>query len=224
MSIAPHPGKRRGIAFKLSLMILTGTAVIFTAAFGYNYIYSRNRILRDVEINVENLTLAAVSRIETVLHGVQKDPSQLAYALSRENGDQQKLLTRIDALLDNNPEIFGSAVAFEPYAFDPKSRAFAPYTFREGKSLKHLSLGDKDYPYFFQDWYQIPKELERAVWSEPYFDEGAGNIIMSTYSIPFSRKSGNTRRFTGVVTADISLDWLMDIVSRISPTSRATPF
>ena len=23
------------------------------------------------------------------------------------------------------------------------------------------------------------------MWSEPYFDEGAGNIIMSTYSVPF---------------------------------------
>ncbi|MHB9098040.1 MAG: SpoIIE family protein phosphatase [Syntrophales bacterium] len=217
MSTASPPVKRRGLAFKLSLMILTGTAVIFTAAFGYNYIYSRNRILQDVETNVESLTLAAVSRIETVLQAVQKDPSRLAYTLSRENLDQRKLLTRIDALLDNNPEIFGSAVAFEPYAFDRRSRTFAPYTFRDGTSLKRISLGGKDYQYFFWDWYQIPKELDRAVWSEPYFDEGAGNIIMSTYSVPFSRKSGDTRVFTGVVTADISLDWLVDIVSRLSP-------
>ena len=65
--------------------------------------------------------------------------------------------------------------------------------------------------------------MERAVWSEPYFDEGAGNIIMSTYSIPFSRTNGERRVFTGIVTADISLDWLVDIVSRLSPTSRATP-
>ena len=57
----------------------------------------------------------------------------------------QTLLKRIDALLDNNPEIFGSTVAFEPYAFDPKTRAFAPYAFREGQSLKHINLGDNDY-------------------------------------------------------------------------------
>ncbi|MDP2840420.1 MAG: serine/threonine protein phosphatase, partial [Syntrophales bacterium] len=82
MPTAPLASKRRGLAFKLSLLILTATAVIFTAAFGYNYIYSRNQILKDVETNAQNLTLAAVSRIETVLRGVEKDPSYLAHALS----------------------------------------------------------------------------------------------------------------------------------------------
>jgi sigma-B regulation protein RsbU (phosphoserine phosphatase) len=126
MSIARHPVKRRGLAFKLSLMILTGTAVIFTAAFGYNYIYSRNQILKNVETNARNLTLAAVNRIETVLRGVEKDPSYLAHALSEKKFDHQTLLGRVEFLLNTNPDIFGSAVAFEPYAFDPKSLYFAP--------------------------------------------------------------------------------------------------
>jgi len=217
MPTAPEPVKRRGLAFKLSLMILTGTAVIFTAAFGYNYIYSRNQILRDVEINAQNLTLAAVGRIETVLQGAQKDPLTFAHVLSTQTLDHATLLKRIDALLDNNPEIFGSTAAFEPYAFDPKVRAFAPYAFRDGNTLKHINIGDNNYPYIYLDWYQVPKELERAVWSEPYFDEGAGNIMMSTYSVPFFRVGGGTRVLTGIVTADISLDWLVDIVSRLSP-------
>ncbi len=216
MPTAPHPVKRRGLAFRLSLLILTGTAVIFTAAVGYNYIYSRDQILRDVEANAENLTLATVGRIETVLQGAQRNPSSLAHALSTKKLDHAALLKRIDALLTDNPEIFGSTVAFEPYAFDPKIRTFAPYAFRDGQTLRHITLG-KDYEYFFWDWYQVPKELERAVWSEPYFDEGAGNIMMSTYSAPFSRERGGKRVFTGIVTADISLDWLVDIVSRLSP-------
>jgi len=224
MSTPPPSARRRGLAFKLSLMILTGTAVIFTAAFGYNYIYSRNQILRDVETNARNLTLTAVGRIETVLQGVQKAPSSLAHTLSRETFDRPTLLKRLGALFDNNPEIFGSAVAFEPYAFDPRSREFAPYCFRDGAELKLTYLGGKTYQYFSWDWYQIPKELERAVWSEPYFDEGAGNIMMSTYSIPFFRKSGEDRVLTGIVTADISLDWLVDIVSRISPSESGFSF
>jgi sigma-B regulation protein RsbU (phosphoserine phosphatase) len=217
MPTVPPSGKRRGLAFKLSLMILTGTAVIFTAAFGYNYIYSRNQILRDVETNAESLTMATVSRIETVLRGAERDPSILAGEVGNNHLDQKTLLKRIEALLNANPEIFGSTVAFEPYAFSPQTVAFAPYYFREFRELKFIDLGSKAYQYFYLDWYQIPKELERAVWSEPYFDEGAGNIMMSTYSIPFSRKSDKGSVFTGIVTADISLDWLVDIVSRISP-------
>ena len=191
MSTAPGPGKRRGLAFRISLFILTGTAVIFMAAFGYNYIYSREQILRNVETNARNMTLAAVSRIETVLRGVEKGPSYLAHSLSESRFDRQTLLRRIEASSHTNPEIFGSAVAFEPYAFDPRSRYFAPYYFRDGTSLKLTYLGGKAYQYFFWDWYQIPKELQRAVWSEPYFDEGAGNIIMATYSSPSPGRRAN---------------------------------
>lgn len=218
MSIAPPPAKkRRGLAFKLSLLILTGTAVIFTAAFGYNYIYSRDQILRDVEINTRNLTLATVNRIETVVSGAQKAPTYLAHTLSEEKTDQKTLLRRIETLLVTNPEFFGATVAYEPYAFDPKSRYFSPYFFRKGKTLQHANLGGKKYQYFLWDWYQIPKELGRAVWSEPYFDEGAGNIIMTTYATPFYRTDRGTRVLTGIVTADISLEWLVDMVKKIAP-------
>ncbi len=37
VSLIPN---RRGLAFKLALFILTATAIIFAAAFGYNYTYS----------------------------------------------------------------------------------------------------------------------------------------------------------------------------------------
>lgn len=39
---------------------------------------------------------------------------------------------------------------------------------------------------------------------------------MSTYSVPFSRIVNGEAEFTGVVTADISLDWLVDIVSEVT--------
>jgi len=34
-------------------------------------------------------------------------------------------------------------------------------------------------------WFQAPKAQGKAVWSAPYFDEGAGNVLMTTYSAPF---------------------------------------
>jgi phosphoserine phosphatase RsbU/P len=53
------------------------------------------------------------------------------------------------------------------------------------------------------------------MWSEPYHDEGAGNITMSTYSVPFYRNIKGERKLAGVVTADISLEWLQEMVSSI---------
>ena len=53
------------------------------------------------------------------------------------------------------------------------------------------------------------------MWTEPYFDEGAGEIIMATYSVPFYKTFLGKRHFTGIVTADISLSWLQEIVASI---------
>ena len=216
---------RGGLAFRMSLFILTSTACIFIAAFGYSYFYSRSQILADVEKNAEIITLATVSKIEVVLGGVEKVPSYLARSLGSSKPSLPELQKRISDLLQTNPEIFGSAVAYEPYAFNSKTLYSAPYICR-GKQggLVSSFLGNKEYQYFFQDWYQIPKELDKPIWSEPYFDEGAGNIIMSTYSIPFYSNKGGKQIFTGVVTADISLEWLMETIKKISSRQSSHAF
>ncbi len=41
-----------------------------------------------------------------------------------------------------------------------------------------------DYQYFYMDCTKFPKCLMLTYWSEPYFDEGGGNILMTTYSHP----------------------------------------
>ena len=136
-----------------------------------------------------------------------------------------ELQKRIRDLLQTNPEIFGSTVAYEPYAYSKKSLYFAPYICR-GKDGDFVPsfLGNNEYQYFFLDWYQIPKELGKPLWSEPYFDEGAGNIIMSTYSIPFYSNKRGKQIFTGVVTADISLEWLMEMIKKISSRQSSYAF
>ena len=201
----------------MSFFILTSTACIFIAAFGYNYFYSRSQILADVEKNSEIITIATVSKIEIVLNGVEKVPSYLARSLESSKPSLPELQKQITYLLQTNPEIFGSAVAYEPYAFDGKSLYSAPYMCRgQYGGLVPSFLGNDEYQYFSLDWYQMPKELGKPVWSEPYFDEGAGNIMMSTYSVPFYNYKDGKQIFTGIVTADISLEWLMETIKKIS--------
>ncbi len=208
---------RRGLAFKLALFILTSTAVIFILAFGYSYIYLRNQILKDAETNAASLTMATVNRIESVLNGVEKVPAYISHSLTTQKLEGSALKEQVKNFISTNPEIYGSAVAFEPYAFDGKSFFFAPYVFRGNSRFETMQLGNDEFNYFYQDWYQVPKELGRAVWSEPYFDEGGSKITMATYSVPFYRYVNDKRMFTGVVTAEIPLDWLFNIVMKLIP-------
>ena len=215
---------RHGLAFKLALFILSGTAVIFLAAFGYSYIYSRDQILHDARQNAAVRTMAIVNKIESVLNGVEKVPVYLALSIGTQRMESSDLIRQMRGLLSANPEIFGTAVAFEPYAFRRDSRFFSPYVSRSKERFSLEFLGNSTYDYFSMDWYQIPKELNRAVWSEPYFDEGAGGIMMATYSVPLYRNADGVRSFTGIATADVSLDWLLDVVSRLVPSQSGFAF
>ncbi len=208
--------KRRGLAFKLSLFILTSTTVIFFAAFGYNYYESQRLVFKNVEQNGKNLTLATAEKIENILQGTDNAPQYLAASLEFIRYSRPELLKQIENIVKLNPDIFGSTAAFEPYAHDPRLFYFAPYYSRKKEHLALSYLGGSDYEYHRLDWYRIPKKLGRAVWSEPYFDKGGGNIVMSTFSMPFYRDAKGRRTFTGVVTADLSLEWLKDIVSKVT--------
>ncbi len=156
------------------------------------------------------------NRIDEVLLSVEQVPRSAACFLENTSCTAAEMNELLNSVVQRNEEIYGAAIAFEPWAFGKNVRRYAPYFYRNGQGeIVFSDLGTVDYGYFFQDWYQIPKELEQPVWSEPYYDEGGGNIVMSTFSVPFFRREGDRRHLAGVVTADISLSWLRTIVSSI---------
>ena len=204
--------KTKSIAFKLAVAILTSSAVIFLAIFGYNYSFTRRMIEKNIKNSAENLVISTVNNIEDILRPIERVPQNLAYILESSRYERDTIFKLLSVTVANNPEIYGSTVALEPYIIDKDTPEFAPYFYKNvnGISFKYLK---GQYKYFSWDWYQIPKEIDRAVWSNPFYDEGGGNIIMATYSVPLHSMIDGKRKVVGVVTADISLSWLQEIVS-----------
>lgn len=204
--------KNIGIASKLILLIMTSVTVIFFLIFGYNYLISRRMIVKSIDEGARNLALATVNQIDIILSSVQKVPESLSRFLDNSLYSTENLMGLLRASIKDNPEIYGSTIAFEPYANDENVLSFAPYCYRSKDTIKSTFI---PYNYFDWDWYSVTRSLNRPVWTEPYYDKGAGNIIMSTYSVPFYKTSSGKRRFTGVVTADVSLSWLQEMVASI---------
>ena len=208
--------KGRGLAFKLALLILASTTIIFVAAFYYGLLASEDAEFETVQESARHLTLATVNEIELALRGLEKICLQNAYLMEQYTFPQERLHHLLTSTISNNPEIYGSAFAFRPYAFEPATRYFAPYCYRDPDGQpKVVFLGNEQYDYFSMEWYQAPRDHGRPVWSEPYFDEGGGNILMTTFSVPFYREEDGQKTFQGVVTADLSLAKLRKIVSSI---------
>ena len=207
--------RNRGIAFRYSLSILAITILIFALFFIVNRNISKGIILKNVENNAENLTISTANKIESVIKSVQKIPENQGSLLQNFNLSAKELEKLLRLSVETNPEIFGSCIAYKPYGYYNDSLYFAPYYYRSGDSLIYENIGNDSYQYFYWDWYQIPKELGKAFWTEPYYDEGGGNILMCTYSVPFFKKSEGIKEFTGIITVDISLKWLEKLMSKI---------
>lgn len=204
--------RNRGIALRLSIWILACITFIFFVIFTYNYLVSRQIIRQNVERNAENLALSTVNKIDSVMKAVEKVPKNLAVLIEDFPYQSGDILRLIRNVVEKNPEVFGATIAFEPNVYSENAKTFAPYYYKHEGKIEFTYI---PYEYFTWDWYQIPKELNAPVWSEPYFDEGAGGIMMATFSVPFYRWISEQRVLAGIVTADISLDWLKEMVASV---------
>ena len=210
------PGSK-SIVTRLILVITVSGSLIFAITLGYNYYQSRIVLEKELENNARNLAMSLVNKVESELVSVSKVAEGVARSLETGRYTEQELHTLVRTTVASNAGIYGCSVAYEPYAFNRIHRLYAPYYYRDKGKIKFTRL-DTSYnnlPYLYWDWYQIPKELDKIEWSEPYFDDGGGNIPMSTCSVPFYEKSGGARHLKGIVGTDITLDSLTELVSSV---------
>jgi len=153
------------------------------------------------------------ARIDMLLREVAQIASTTATHLSIDSDISEAAAFEIlRSNVASNPLVFGAALAFEPGEFSGR-QLFGPYVYRQGKDLTEIVNIELDYDYTRPewDWWQLPRKALTGVWTEPYFDEGGGNIYMTTFSAPFFRDG----RFLGVATIDIPLEPLKRLISTL---------
>lgn len=209
---------RNSIVIKIALLVLGSTVLIMSLVEAFNYTYSRRMILESAENNARNLALSMARRIEQEFRAVQKVPKSLAnYLNTIPTDDKNTVLSLLHSSVAENPEIFGSGIFFEPYAFTKERKAWAPYFFRANNEINYQQLASSDYNYFQKEYYYITRGINQPYWSDPYFDTGGGDILMTTYSVPLYRPGTRHKKkyFQGVITADVSLKWLTELVQSV---------
>lgn len=202
---------RLGITARLILALTIASAVIFVVVFWVNYRYTAKMVERQVQAHARDVVQSAVQSIDDALRGVARDQKNMVAALERlPRLAPEGVRSLVRGHVIANDEVFGSTIAFESARSPLNGKPFAPYYFKRlNNSIAYASLATPAYDYPGKAWYRQPKELKAPVWSEPYFDEGGGNVVMTTYSVPFYRSvKGEQRLFSGVATADVSIDWL----------------
>jgi sigma-B regulation protein RsbU (phosphoserine phosphatase) len=210
-----------GLRSRFALVVLLGVGLVSMVMAWISFEESRESL---IEANQELLFQAAshqATRLAVEMGEVSSMARNLAAALEViEPGRLEPVMALVKGFLARSPRVYGSAVAYAPYAFDANQRLMCPYIHRSRKGYEHRNLKNKDYGYLLQNWYQAPALSGRSLWSEPYMDTGGGDIVMTTYSVPFYRDG----KLVGVVTADLSLDFLAEEMTRLGVGNQGWAF
>lgn len=207
----------RGLAFKQCVYILMFVIAIFVMIFSYITVKFRELVLRDVERAAQNLTRASANKLDQtfkVAASIARQNASMIESGKNLNMELKEILVQNMKNIESQPEIYGMCIAFEPNTVDKKKKFVMYYAYRQGREIKLVEPAGPNYNYFHYNWFTMPKILNRPNWTEPYYDKGAGDIIMTTYSAPFYRKVNGKKVFWGVATVDLSLSWLQKIIHK----------
>ena len=195
---------KKTLKLRLIFWIWGTTIILFSILTYINYTYSRNEVEAYIKENAYNIARYYAKNFEYKFSRTAIIPEMAATHLktSLRDSKEGEIKEYLLDILEENPHIYGSCIAFEPYEFNQEKEFFAPYYYFKDKKPAFVELGEKkNYDYLNQSWYTSAKEKGEPLWSEPYFDTGGGDTVMITYSVPFYYNS----KFKGVVTADLCL-------------------
>ncbi len=204
---------KRDLSTRLIVQVGVPAALLFLLVIVAAAQRSFRYVVEQTERSSRALARHAAARLEVDLSRATKIPEMIATHLGTGTvATEKELETSPRGLVAGNCEIYGSCIAFEPFSFNPQKEYYAPYYYWKDGTPEFVQLGNPEYNYFKWEWYRAPKESGEACWSEPYFDDGGGNTIMTTYFVPFSRSG----KLWGVATIDIAITQLTKQTQKLS--------
>ncbi len=192
-------------------LLCAGFALVF------DYLGLRQDMIIPAQERARQQTADLAAKIDTLLSQSVPIATALAEDLSGMEATPSLLVARLKRVLNTNPELLGVGIAYEPFAYDPDVRLFAPYLMRYEGELKRLQIENQvDYTVESYDWYHGPLK-DGARWNEPRFSQAAGQQVIE-YALPFFQKNPRTgkKRKVGIVFVHYALNDIFDEMNTLN--------
>ncbi len=205
------------LKFKLMFFILTGILVVLitsTAVIISTVTTQEEELAYDQSIQKAK-NYANMFDIE--MRSNQATGQAIAHSLTQYHSENRTEINNILLkLLEENPDLLGTYVCYEPNTFDgmdssyvnttghDETGRFIPYWNRIPGNITLDPLLD----YETSGYYQLPKKLKRDIVTEPYYYEG---VFIVSYVTPIIREG----EFIGIGGVDVSLNHLNDVVNKV---------
>ncbi len=219
--------KSRGIALKLSSLIIGLFLILFLSYTVITGIIIKKQSVEDAEhgtLQTAESSAAIMSERFKKANTTLQTTKRIIESMEKNNTLSTKgVIDIMENNLASNNDILGVGAIFEQESIilepteaslvDTKNR-FIPYLNKNGNDITTAlieGIDDKS----ISEWYWVPKEERRAVLTEPYdYNVNGQSVLMTTISVPLINASGT---FFGVLTADVSIDFLNDLTKSNAP-------
>lgn len=221
---AKLPSVRMGIRWKLMIGIGAPLSVLCAVSLLISFLGQQDEAIRRMEAYLSKESQYYAARFDTQLQVLSQIARSMASFLdAHPDVPEPELYDMLRRNVAQSPLIYGSCVAFEPFTFGPARRLFAPYVYKgvggePGRGPDGLLRMDVANAYDYMDpkweWFHGPRISGEAMWTEPFFDDGAGDVVMCTFVAPFFRDG----KFRGTVNVDVKLEDLRAFAGKMQGT------
>jgi hypothetical protein len=190
---------------KLVLAFLIPLLIVFSFMALKSHMGEREDAVKSVTMFISGQVEAKAESVNSIFQALEKPPVLVASVMGQELPRTDEGMFRLLRLVAaSSDEAVGSAAAFARNRWESGRALYAPIALKSGKtSFIDPEHGSYDYTSSPEGaWFSTPMRTGRNSWTEPYFDKGAGNAWMCSYSALIRRGGENI----GVVTIDVSIE------------------
>lgn len=209
---------KKSLPLRLSLLVVVFAAIVLIAALGFMFEVSRQAIRQEAINRATNQLDNTVLRVTNIMDRVEVATNNIEWLVRRHLNAPDSMFVYTRQILENNPDLNGCSIAFEPNFYPERGRYFSAYSLNNNGTILTTQEGNEHYEYFYMDWYQLCKLLDRPVWTEPFLNFNPYGInsdeMIASYCKPMKKNNGE---YIGTVSVDISLGWLSKTISAVKP-------
>ncbi|MBO7569394.1 MAG: methyl-accepting chemotaxis protein [Bacteroidaceae bacterium] len=209
---------RRSLAARLSFWVVSCVGILFIMALSILFHYSRLAVREEAMERATQILEGTLLYVEGTLHDVEVASDNMKWLVEQHVDTPDSMFTFSRQILENNPNLYGCSIAFEPYYYPEKGQFFSVYSNNNGDSIATEQEGSDQYEYYYMDWYLIAKLLNKSYWVEPFRESDVGGIEVNDYTTSYSQPIHDKNdEIVGILSVDLSLKWFSKTILDAKP-------
>lgn len=207
----------RSIASRTALWVLVGSTLVLAAIGALLLSLTRTQILEHTHHEAAALAANAGSQIQARIDRVAVSARMLAAIIATRQDDAEPLLRDT---LAANLDMDGLAAVFRPSSNPANAPPYSPFVSRlDNGTLTSRDLARDASSYWNSNWFLGGLGCSNGCWQRPFFSRSRHRQLIN-YSVAISRDGHPA----GIINADVTLDWLHQILGSLAKPEGAYAF